>query len=114
MLRDCLDDPGDQRRGQRRLLGSCRAYRSRDPGHGRADGTGLTAKDILREPSKGSLGARDQARRLSQIVRRDGEHVRLYSRKAIDWTERLPAIAEGAVLLKAKSFTLDGEAVVVL
>jgi len=47
------------------------------------------------------------------IVRRDGECVRLYSRKAIDWTARLPAIAEGAGRLKAKSFTLDGEAVVV-
>jgi hypothetical protein len=35
------------------------------------------------------------------IVRRDGECVRLYSRKAIDWTARLPAIAEGAGRLKA-------------
>jgi bifunctional non-homologous end joining protein LigD len=47
------------------------------------------------------------------IVRRDGEGVRLFSRKAIDWTARLPGIAEGAGRLKAKSFTLDGEAVVV-
>jgi bifunctional non-homologous end joining protein LigD len=38
------------------------------------------------------------------LVRRDGGHVRLYSRKAIDWTDRLPAIAAGAALLKAKSF----------
>jgi ATP-dependent DNA ligase len=30
------------------------------------------------------------------IVRRDGEHVRLYSRNAIDWTARLPGIAKGA------------------
>jgi ATP-dependent DNA ligase len=35
------------------------------------------------------------------IVRRDGERVRLFSRKAIDWTARLPAIAEGAGRLKA-------------
>jgi bifunctional non-homologous end joining protein LigD len=47
------------------------------------------------------------------IVRRDGDSVRLYSRKAIDWTDRLPAIAAGAALLKAKSFTIDGKAVVV-
>jgi bifunctional non-homologous end joining protein LigD len=47
------------------------------------------------------------------IIRRDGDQVRLYSRKAIDWTARLPAIAKGAALLKAKSFTLDGEAVVI-
>src|SRR6516225_3234865 len=47
------------------------------------------------------------------LVRRDGENVRLFSRKAIDWTTRLPAIATGAAVLKAKSFTIDGEAVVI-
>jgi ATP-dependent DNA ligase len=47
------------------------------------------------------------------IVRRDGDSVWLYSRRAIDWTARLPAIAAGAALLKARSFTIDGEAVVV-
>jgi bifunctional non-homologous end joining protein LigD len=47
------------------------------------------------------------------IVRRDGDSVRLYSRRAIDWTDRLPAIVAGAVLLNAKSFTIDGEAVVI-
>jgi bifunctional non-homologous end joining protein LigD len=44
------------------------------------------------------------------IVRRDGDSVRLYSRKAIDWTTRLPAIAKGAAVPKANSFTVDGEA----
>jgi bifunctional non-homologous end joining protein LigD len=43
------------------------------------------------------------------IVHRDGPTVRLYSRNAYDWTERLAAIAE---LIEAKSFTIDGEAVV--
>jgi transglutaminase-like putative cysteine protease len=38
--------------------------------------------------------------------------VRLYTRKANDWTERLPAIAAAAARLKAASFTIDGEAVV--
>jgi bifunctional non-homologous end joining protein LigD len=47
------------------------------------------------------------------LVRRDGDGMRLYSRKALDWTARLPAIAKGAALLKAKSFTIDGEAVVI-
>jgi ATP-dependent DNA ligase len=47
------------------------------------------------------------------IVLKEGENVRFYSRKALDWTARLPAIAAGAALLKAKSFTIDGEAVVV-
>ena len=47
------------------------------------------------------------------LVRRDGDSVLLYSRKALDWTARLPAIAAGAALLKAKTFTIDGEAVVI-
>ena len=46
------------------------------------------------------------------IVRRDGSAVRLYSRNANDWTSRLRAIADTAVRIKAKSFTIDGEAVV--
>jgi bifunctional non-homologous end joining protein LigD len=46
------------------------------------------------------------------IVRRDGLNVRLYSRNAYDWTERLSAIAAAAERIKAKSFTIDGEAVV--
>jgi bifunctional non-homologous end joining protein LigD len=46
------------------------------------------------------------------IVRRDGPTVRLYTRNAYDWTVRLPAIASAAQRIKAKSFTIDGEAVV--
>jgi ATP-dependent DNA ligase len=46
------------------------------------------------------------------IVRRDGPSVRLYSRNANDWTARLSAIATTARRIKAKSFTIDGEAVV--
>jgi bifunctional non-homologous end joining protein LigD len=38
--------------------------------------------------------------------------VRLYSRNAYDWTARLAAIAAAAELIKANSFTIDGEAVV--
>jgi bifunctional non-homologous end joining protein LigD len=58
------------------------------------------------------LGPRNQARRLPNYVRRDGPTVRLYSRNAYDWTVRLAAIAAAAELIKAKSFTIDGEAVV--
>jgi bifunctional non-homologous end joining protein LigD len=47
------------------------------------------------------------------IVRRDGPTVRLYTRNAFDWTARLTAIAAAAERIKAKSFTIDGEAVVV-
>jgi hypothetical protein len=46
------------------------------------------------------------------IVRRDGEVVRLFTRRGYDWTERDPAIADAAAQVKARSFTLDGEAVV--
>jgi bifunctional non-homologous end joining protein LigD len=46
------------------------------------------------------------------IVRRDGETVRLFTRRGYDWTDRYPAIAAAATKLKARSFTLDGEAVV--
>jgi ATP dependent DNA ligase domain len=46
------------------------------------------------------------------IVRRDRPAVRLYSRNAYDWTARLSAIAAAAERIKAKSFTIDGEAVV--
>ena len=46
------------------------------------------------------------------IVRREGSAVRVYSRNASDWTARLAAIAATAEQIKAKSFTIDGEAVV--
>jgi bifunctional non-homologous end joining protein LigD len=46
------------------------------------------------------------------IVHRDGPTVRLYSRNACDWTVRLAAIAAAAERINAKSFTIDGEAVV--
>jgi hypothetical protein len=46
------------------------------------------------------------------IVRRDGAAVRLYSRNAYDWTARLASIAAAAEQIKAESFTIDGEAVV--
>jgi bifunctional non-homologous end joining protein LigD len=45
-------------------------------------------------------------------VRRDGDAVRLFTRRGYDWSGRYPAIAVTAMLLRARSFTLDGEAVV--
>jgi ATP-dependent DNA ligase len=47
------------------------------------------------------------------IVRRDGPRVGLYTRNANDLTARLPAIAAAAERIEAKSFTIDGDAVVV-
>jgi ATP-dependent DNA ligase len=46
------------------------------------------------------------------MVRRDGPTVRLYRRNAYDWMVRLASIAARAELIKAESFTIDGEAVV--
>jgi bifunctional non-homologous end joining protein LigD len=45
-------------------------------------------------------------------VRREGDAVRLFTRRGYDWTGRYPAIAVTAMKLRAQSFTLDGEAVV--
>jgi ATP-dependent DNA ligase len=46
------------------------------------------------------------------IVRSQGETVRLFTRRGYDWTDRYPAIARAAAKLRAKSFTIDGEAAV--
>ena len=46
------------------------------------------------------------------IVHRHGPTVRLYSRNAYDWTLRLAAIATAAESIKAESFTIDRETVV--
>jgi bifunctional non-homologous end joining protein LigD len=46
------------------------------------------------------------------MVRREGATVRLFTRRGYDWTDRYPAIAAAAAKLRARSFTLDGEAVV--
>jgi bifunctional non-homologous end joining protein LigD len=46
------------------------------------------------------------------IIRRERPAVRLYNRNAYDWTARLSVIATAARRINAKSFTIDGEAVV--
>jgi len=45
-------------------------------------------------------------------IRRVGDTVRLFTRRGYDWTQRYLAIAAAAAKLRARSFTLDGEAVV--
>jgi bifunctional non-homologous end joining protein LigD len=47
------------------------------------------------------------------LVRRGGGIVRVYSRNVIDWTDRFSTIAAVTTRLKADSFTIDGEAVVI-
>jgi len=45
------------------------------------------------------------------IARKDGAHVRLYSRSANDLTDRFPLIVEALGGLRSRSVILDGEAV---
>jgi ATP-dependent DNA ligase len=46
------------------------------------------------------------------LVRRQGEHVCAFTRNGNDWAGRYPAIVAAAVGLRARSFLIDGEAVV--
>ena len=46
------------------------------------------------------------------ICRRDGDRVRVFSRRGNDYTDRVPLIAEALAKLRVKSMTLDGEGVV--
>ncbi len=46
------------------------------------------------------------------IVRKDGERVRCFTRGGHDWADRFPAIVDAAARLKAHSFMIDGEAVI--
>jgi len=46
------------------------------------------------------------------ICRREGDRVRVFSRRGTDYTERVPAIAEAVRALPVSSATLDGEGVV--
>jgi bifunctional non-homologous end joining protein LigD len=47
-------------------------------------------------------------------VRREGDAVRLFTRRGYDWSGRYPAITVTATLLRATSFTLDGAVLVLL
>lgn len=46
------------------------------------------------------------------MVRKDGERVRVYTRRGADWTERFPRIVAAARRLKVQSILLDGEGIV--
>ena len=46
------------------------------------------------------------------MVRRDGDRVRIYSRRGADFTLRFPRIVEAVRRLKVKSILLDGEGIV--
>jgi hypothetical protein len=57
------------------------------------------------------LAARDQARRLPVVARKDGKRVKLYSRPSNDLARRFPRITEAVARLRARTCILDGEAV---
>jgi ATP-dependent DNA ligase len=46
------------------------------------------------------------------IVQREGQRVRLFTRRGYDWSDRYPLIVEAARKLRSRSFVIDGEAVV--
>ena len=46
------------------------------------------------------------------ICCRDGDRVRVFSRRGYEWTDRVPLIAEALAKLRVKSVTIDGEGVV--
>jgi bifunctional non-homologous end joining protein LigD len=46
------------------------------------------------------------------ICRRDGDRVRVFSRRGIDHTDRAPAIADALLALNVRSVTLDGEGLI--
>jgi len=47
------------------------------------------------------------------VARRDGLRIRCFTRNGHDWADRFPAIVDAAQRLKAQSFLIDGEAVIV-
>ncbi len=47
------------------------------------------------------------------MVRRDGARVRSFTRNGLDWADRFPAIVAAAHRIKASSFLIDGEVVIV-
>ena len=46
------------------------------------------------------------------MVRRGGERIRAFTKNGHDWADRFPSIVEAALRLKANSFYIDGEAVI--
>ena len=47
------------------------------------------------------------------MVRRDGARVRSFTRNGHDWADRFPAIVAAVHRIKASSFLIDGEVVIV-
>jgi bifunctional non-homologous end joining protein LigD len=54
----------------------------------------------------------DTFRSIVTTRRRDAEAVHPFTCRGYDWTDRYPAITRAAAKLRARSFTIDGEAAV--
>jgi bifunctional non-homologous end joining protein LigD len=63
-------------------------------------------------PTGSRVGAQIKRDGYRMLVRRDGDRVRLFTRRGYDWTDRYPRIVEAATALRASTFLIDGEAVV--
>jgi bifunctional non-homologous end joining protein LigD len=48
-----------------------------------------------------------------RLIVRDGRVLRLWTRNAVDYTNRMPAVSAAASYLKAERSTIDGESVVI-
>ena len=46
------------------------------------------------------------------IIKRQDNHIRLFTRGGYDWTDRYPLIVQAVLKLRVKSFIIDGEAVI--
>src|SRR5215212_3768041 len=46
------------------------------------------------------------------IVKKIGDHVRLFTRGGYDWTDQYPRIVQAVAKFRVKSFVIDGEAVI--
>ena len=47
------------------------------------------------------------------MVRRDGERVRCVTRNGTDWADRFPSAVDAALRIKAASFLIDGEVLII-
>jgi bifunctional non-homologous end joining protein LigD len=47
------------------------------------------------------------------MVRRDDQRVRCFTRRGNNWPDRFPSIVDAALSIKAASFLIDGEAVII-
>jgi bifunctional non-homologous end joining protein LigD len=45
------------------------------------------------------------------LARKQGDRIRLYTRRGYDWTAKYPRIAEALLALRVQSCIIDGEAV---